>query len=114
MASRIAFRVHPSSATICSFVNLVKVCKKGYLANRKEKVFPKTDVVGPGVDTDLMPAHVLFNNQGGPFNDTRSDDKESSVEIFLLEFCKQSTGKEMVFSVCRKPRRCLKMVLTVL
>ena len=68
------------------------------LLNRKEKVFLKTDVVGPGVNTDLMPAHVLLDDQGRPFNDTRSDDKESSVEIFLLEFCKQGTGEAMVLA----------------
>jgi len=40
--------------------------------------------VRPGVHADLMSSHVLFDQNGGPFDDTRTDDKESSRNFLLI------------------------------
>jgi hypothetical protein len=51
------------------------------------------DPVRPGVHANLMSSHVLFDQNGGPFNDTRTDDKESSSNILLVQVIEQVPAK---------------------
>lgn len=61
--------------------------------NRWENPNRNTDPVRPGVHANLMSSHVLFDQNGGPFNDTRTDDKESSRNFLLVQVVEQVPAK---------------------
>lgn len=51
--------------------------------------------MGPGVDTDFMPGHVLFEQNLRPFNDTRANNKEGSIDILCFKEVEEvSDGKD--------------------
>ena len=45
--------------------------------------------VRPGVDADLVAGHVLFNQDTWPLNHARADNKEGSLDIFIVEVFEQ-------------------------
>jgi hypothetical protein len=75
----IARRVHPNSATICSFVKDVRCCRQS-VRTMAQKATQNPHPVGPCVNTNVMPGHVLFEKNLGTFDDAGSDNEKCSDE----------------------------------
>lgn len=46
----------------------------------------------PGVHTDFVSLHVLFDDQSRSLNDTRTDDEEGSRDILLIQVVEEVLG----------------------